>query len=99
MPPTALSMEMPLSLRITKTLAPASPAWLRASKAMPPVIEPSPITAMWLRLSLPCRCAATAIPNAAEMEVEECPVPKESYSLSDIFGKPLIPPYERIVSN
>ena len=34
---------------------------------------------------------------AAEMEVEECPTPKASYSLSFIFGKPLIPLYFRLV--
>ena len=30
------------------------------------------------RRSEPCNCAATAIPNAAEIEVLECPVPKVS---------------------
>ena len=38
-----------------------------------------------------------AIPNAAEIEVEECPTPKASYLLSDGFGNPLIPPYFRLV--
>ena len=41
---------------------------------------------------LPFILAAIAIPKAAEIDVEECPVPKESYLLSDIFGKPLMPP-------
>lgn len=31
---------------------------------------------------------ATAIPRAAEIEVEECPAPKGSYSLSSLFVKP-----------
>ena len=35
----------------------------------------------------------TAMPNAAEIEVEEWPVPKESYSLSLRLGNPLIPLY------
>ena len=34
----------------------------------------------------------------ADMEVEECPVPKLSYSLSAILGKPLIPPFCLFVS-
>ena len=35
---------------------------------------------------------AIAIPNAAEIEVELCPTPNVSYSLSPRFGKPEIPP-------
>lgn len=31
---------------------------------------------------------ATAMPRAAEMEVDECPAPKGSYSLSSLFVKP-----------
>jgi len=31
------------------------------------------------------------MPKAAEIEVEEWPTPKVSYSLSLILGKPLIP--------
>ena len=31
---------------------------------------------------------ATAMPRAAEMDVEECPAPKGSYSLSSLFVKP-----------
>ena len=77
-PPTALSMEMPLSLRMTMMLALVMPTLLRASKAWPPVSEPSPMTAMCLRVSLPCMREATAMPRAAEMEVELWPVPKAS---------------------
>ena len=54
-----------------------APALLRASKAMPADIAPSPITATHLRPS-PLRLAATAMPSAAEIEVEECAVPKVS---------------------
>ena len=34
---------------------------------------------------------ASAIPKAAEMEVEACPAPISSYSLSERFKKPLRP--------
>ena len=37
------------------------------------------------------------MPYAAEMEVEACPVPKASYSLSLMRGKPLMPPSLRFV--
>ena len=46
------------------------PALFRASKAMPAVIAPSPIIAT-ARLSNPAFWAATAMPNAAEIEVLE----------------------------
>jgi hypothetical protein len=82
---------MPLSLRITSILAFAVPAWFNPSNATPPVIEPSPITAIWLRSAFWDNAAAVAMPNMEEMEMEECPPPKASYSLSLIFGKPLIP--------
>jgi hypothetical protein len=61
------------------------------SKAKPPVMAPSPITATTFLFS-PFIRAAIAIPNAAEMEVEACPVPKASYSLSLMRGNPLMPP-------
>ena len=38
--------------------------------------------------SRPCRCAATAMPSAAEIDVDEWAVPKVSYSLSLRRGKP-----------
>ena len=44
------------------------PALLTASKARPPVNEPSPITAIVWLLS-PLSSFALAIPNAAEIEV------------------------------
>ena len=58
---------------------------------MPAVIAPSPIMAT-TRRSSPLRAAATAIPNAALIEVLECPTPKVSYSLSSRLGKGARPP-------
>ncbi len=58
---------------------------------MPALIAPSPITATTLRFS-PFSRAAIAMPSAAEIEVDECAVPKVSYSLSSRRGKPLMPP-------
>ena len=66
-------------------------ALFNPSNAKPPVIEPSPITATTCLFS-PFNFAAIDIPNAAEIEVEECPTPNESYSLSLGFGKPHKPP-------
>ena len=63
-----------------------------ASKAMPPVIAPSPMTAMQLFCCLPFWDLPTLMPSAAEIEVVECPAPKQSYSLSALFWKPLRPP-------
>ncbi len=67
------------------------PALLSASKAMPALIAPSPITATTL-LASPSRFAAIAMPSAAEIDVDECAVPKVSYSLSERRGKPDGPP-------
>ena len=56
-------------------------------------------TGMWKRVPLgPCsfispfNLEAIDIPKAAEIEVDECPVPNASYSFSPNFGKPDIPP-------
>ena len=76
----------------------ATPAWFIASKAIPAVMEPSPIIATDFLCS-PLYFAAIAIPNAAEMEVEECPTPKVSYGLSLRLGKPLKPLYFLLVTN
>ncbi|MNO80210.1 hypothetical protein D3C76_714070 [compost metagenome] len=54
-----------------------SEAWFSASKAMPAVSAPSPITATDLRLE-PCIRAAMAMPRAALIEVLEWPTPKVS---------------------
>ena len=59
------------------TLAFACSALLSASNAMPPVSAPSPITAI-TRSSRPRRFAATAMPSAAEIDVDECAVPNVS---------------------
>ena len=81
---------MSLSFKITNKLASISPALFSASNAIPAVMAPSPIIAT-LRRSKPACLAATAMPNAADIEVLECPVPKVSYSLSPRRGKPAIP--------
>ena len=54
---------------------------------MPAVIAPSPMMATAWRSSPFC-LAAIAMPSAAEMLVDECAVPKVSYSLSPRCGKP-----------
>ena len=48
-----------------------TPALFIASKAMPPVIAPSPMTATALRFS-PLSLAAWAMPSTAEIDVDEC---------------------------
>ncbi len=58
---------------------------------MPALIAPSPMIATARRFS-PFRRAATAMPSAAEIDVDECAVPKVSYSLSSRRGKPEMPP-------
>ena len=63
-------MLIQLSFKIIKTSLSATPAWFIASKAIPAVIEPSPIMATDF-LSSPLYLAAMDIPNAAEIEVEE----------------------------
>ena len=46
---------------------------------MPPVMAPSPMMEMtWLLR--PCMSRATAMPSPAEMDVDECPAPKQSYA-------------------
>ena len=68
-------IDMSLSFRMTITFS--RPTLFIASKAMPAVMAPSPMIATALRLD-PLRRAATAMPSAAEMEVEEWAVPKVS---------------------
>ncbi|MBA7620660.1 hypothetical protein ES703_28014 [subsurface metagenome] len=48
MEPTEGEIDIPLSLSTTQTLEPRWPAWFNASRAMPPVIAPSPIIATTL---------------------------------------------------
>src|SRR5690625_1593812 len=71
-----------------------TPALFNARSARPAVMAPSPVTAMGWRL-IPALRDATAIPSVAEIEVEECAVPKASYSDSQRRGNPEIPPYWR----
>ena len=97
MPPTLRSMAMLLSLRIINRLLSVDEALLSPSKANPPLMEPSPITATTWRFSSPFFLAATAIPKAAEMEFEACPQVKVSYSLSFGEGKGRIPFNLRLV--
>ena len=85
--PTGSEIDMSLSLRITSRSAPAVPALLSASNAIPALIAPSPITATTERSS-PLHRAAIAMPSAAEIDVDEWAVPKVSYTLSDRRGKP-----------
>jgi hypothetical protein len=92
--PTGGEIDMSLSLRMTSMSASATPALFSASKAMPADIAPSPMMAMALRSSPLC-LAASAMPSAAEIEVDEWPTPKVSYSLSLRFGKPETPPCMR----
>ncbi|OPZ43711.1 MAG: hypothetical protein BWY95_02177 [Bacteroidetes bacterium ADurb.BinA104] len=62
-------------------------------------MAPSPITATTRLDVLPLRLLATAIPRAADMELEACPLVKESYSLSSGEGNGLSPPNLRLVLN
>ncbi len=89
-PPTFGAIDMPLSLNTTFTSVPRKPAWLKASKDIPAVAAPSPITATTRSLR-PARRAASAIPSAADTEVPACPAPKASWRLSDRRRKPLGP--------
>ena len=85
--PTFLEIDISLSLRMIKRLASVSPAWLSASKDIPPVSAPSPITAIEVS-DLLFSLFANATPNAALIEVDEWPAPKTSCSLSLLFVKP-----------
>ena len=67
-----------------------NPISFNASKAIPPVRAPSPITAITSCFSF-LISLLLAIPTAAEIDVEECPVSKKSYLLSFFLGNPLIP--------
>ena len=70
MPPTLRSMAMSLSLSMISRLFAVDEALFNPSKASPPLMDPSPITATTWRSFSPFLSAATAIPNAAEMELE-----------------------------
>ena len=78
MPPTLRSIAMSLSLRIINRLLLVDEALFNPSKASPPLMLPSPITATTWRSFSPFLAAATAIPKAAEIELEACPQAKVS---------------------
>ena len=67
---------------------------MSAGMAIPALIEPSPMTAITLRLT-PFRALPTAMPKPAEIEVEECPAPKGSNSDSVRLVNPDKPPFCR----
>ena len=69
--PTFGSIDMQLSFKITSIFACSPPAWFKPSKAKPAVMAPSPITAMCCMSSFLRSLFATAIPKAAEIEVDE----------------------------
>ena len=83
-------MLISLSFKITVRPVLLHPASFRASNAIPPVNAPSPITAT-TELFFPWISLALAIPKAAEIDVLLCPVLKQSFSFSFVFGKPAIP--------
>jgi len=83
-------MLISLSFNITIKFVLLEPVSLSASKAIPPVKAPSPITAITLFFS-PFISLALAIPSAAEIDVLLCPVSKASYSDSTALGKPAKP--------
>ena len=63
---------------------------------MPADIAPSPMTATTL-CDNPDRSRATAMPSPAEIDVDECAAPKQSYSLSARLVNPDSPPPVRSV--
>ena len=85
--PTGRAIDMSLSFKMTISREFFDPALFKASNAMPALIDPSPITLMTL-FFLYSRSRPAAMPAAAEMDVELCPAPNGSYSLSDRFVKP-----------
>jgi hypothetical protein len=76
MAPTFGAIDISLSLRTTRNGRFRMPALLRPSKAMPPVRAPSPMTATTRRSVCPVWLKATAMPSAAEIEVEAWPGPE-----------------------
>ena len=82
---------MRMSLEVDETL-------FKPSKAKPPLIAPSPMTATTLRFFFKA-LAATAMPMAAEMELDAWPQVKVSYSLSAGEGKGRKPCNLRLVLN
>ncbi len=89
-PPTFSSIDISLSFNITIIFVFIYPIWLRASKAIPPVIDPSPIIETTEKSS-PFISLAHAIPLPTDIDVLLCPVSNISCSLSHSFGNPLNP--------
>ena len=85
-------MLIPLSFRIMSMLLGVADALFNPSNANPPLMAPSPIMATTWRDSSPFFSAATAMPSAADIEFEACPLVKVSYSLSSGEGKGRRPP-------
>ena len=92
-------MLMSLSLRMMSRSFGDDDTLLMPSKASPPLIAPSPITATTCRLALSVRFAAMAIPSAADMELDACPHANVSYSLSSGDGNGRTPCSLRFVQN
>ena len=67
--PTFSEMDISLSFKIITKFLFNEATLFKASNASPPVSAPSPITATTL-LSFPFKLLATAIPRAAEIDVE-----------------------------
>ncbi len=90
---------MPLSLRTTTSGVPRPPAWWIASKATPPVMAPSPITAA-TRPSTPTPWRMASLsPTPYPIEVEAWPAPMMSCSDSKIEQNGASPAYLRIVAS
>ena len=96
--PTGGAIDISLSFRTTTMRVFLSPALFSASNAIPALIDPSPMTATTLFFR-PRMSRATAMPTAAETDVELCPAPNASNGLSERFGKPDKPSSQRSRSN
>ncbi len=77
MAPTGSAIDMLLSLRTTIMLVFMSPMLSMASSAMPPVMEPSPMTATTFSPE-PRKSLACAKPWAADRDVLAWPAPHRS---------------------
>ena len=91
MAPTFSEMLISLSFRMMSILRFMSPMVFRAARAMPPVSEPSPMTATTL-WSCPCASLASAMPSALARLVLACPTVIASCGDSLTLVKPDSPP-------
>ena len=85
-------MLIPLSFKIIIIFVLLYPRSFKASRLIPLLILPSPITLTTLYFSF-FMSLALAKPSAADIEVLLCPVSKKSYLLSFGYGNPLKPLY------